>query len=65
MALRLQVDGLLNAAGRVVKDGKGTTSVLALSNDSSADAKLIGAPKPGRVPPRLGASGVCDDDPRH
>ena len=41
MALRLQVDGLLNAAGRVVKDGEGIPSGLALPNDSSADAKSI------------------------
>jgi hypothetical protein len=47
MALRLQVDGLLNVAGQVVKDGEGTTSALALSKDSSADAKPIGAPQPG------------------
>ena len=47
MALRLQVDGLLNAAGQVVKGGEGIPSVLALSNDSSADAKPIGVPKPG------------------
>jgi hypothetical protein len=47
MALRLQVDGLLNAAEQGVKDGEGTPSALALSNDSSADAKPIGALKPG------------------
>jgi hypothetical protein len=44
MALRLQVDGLMNAAGQVVTDGGGTPSVLALSNDSSADTKSIRAP---------------------
>jgi hypothetical protein len=47
MALRLQVDGLPNAAGQVVKDGEGTPSVLALSNDSSSDARPIGATKHG------------------
>jgi hypothetical protein len=47
MALRLQVDGPRNAAEQVVGDGEGTASVLALSNRSSADAKPIGAPKPG------------------
>jgi hypothetical protein len=47
MALRLQVDGLLNAAGQVVKDGEGIPSVLALSNDTSADAKSIRAPGSG------------------
>jgi hypothetical protein len=50
MALRLQVDGLLNAAEQVVKDGEGTPSALALSNDSSTDAKPIGAPKHGPGP---------------
>ncbi len=51
MALRLQVDGLLNAAEQVVSDGEGTPSALALSNDSTADAKPIGAQawsRPGR-----------------
>lgn len=47
MALRLQVDGLLNAAEQMVEDGEGTLSALALCNDASADAKPIGAPKPG------------------
>ena len=47
MALRLQVDGPRNAAGQVVGDGEGTPGVLALSNDSSADAKPVGAPSPG------------------
>jgi hypothetical protein len=47
MALRLQVDGLLNAAGQVVRDGEGTTSALALSNVLGTDAKPIGAPKHG------------------
>ena len=47
MALRLQSDGPRNVAGQVVKGGEGTPSVLAVSNDSSADAKPIGAPKPG------------------
>jgi len=47
MAFRLQVDGPRNAAEQVVGDGEGTPSVLALSNDSSADAKPIGVPKPG------------------
>ena len=46
MALRLQVDGLLNAAEQVVKDGEGTSSVLALS-------KPIGAPKPGPGPAEI------------
>jgi hypothetical protein len=48
MALRLHVDGLLNAAGQVVEDREGTPSGLALPNDSSADATPIGTPKPGR-----------------
>jgi hypothetical protein len=43
MALRLRVDVLLNAADQAVKDGEGTPSVVALSNDSSADAEPIGA----------------------
>jgi hypothetical protein len=47
MALRRQVDGLLSAAGCVVRDGEGTPSVLAVCNDSSTDARLIGAPKRG------------------
>jgi hypothetical protein len=34
MALRLQVDGPLNATEQLVKDGQGATSVLALSSDS-------------------------------
>jgi hypothetical protein len=46
MALRLQVDGLRNAAKQVVNDSAGTPSVLALSNDSSAEAIPIRAPKP-------------------
>ena len=50
MALRLQVDGLLNAAGQVVKGGAGTPSALALSNDSSADAKPIGGARGRRRP---------------
>jgi hypothetical protein len=50
MALRLQVDGLLNAAEQVDKDGEGTPSALPLLNDSSADAKPIGALKPGPGP---------------
>jgi hypothetical protein len=53
MALRLQVDGLLNAAEQVVKDGEGTPSALALSNDSSTDAKPIGAPKNGPGPAEI------------
>jgi hypothetical protein len=53
MALRLQVDGLLNAAEQVVKDGEGTPSALALSNDASTDAKPIGAPKPGPGPAEI------------
>ena len=65
MARRLQVGGPRNAAGHVVKDGEGTPTVLALSNDSlsndslsndslsndsSTDAKPIGAPKHGPGP---------------
>jgi hypothetical protein len=46
MALRLQVDGLRNAADHVVKDGEGTTSALGSSEVPSADAELIGAPMP-------------------
>jgi hypothetical protein len=59
MALRLQVDGLLNAAGQVVKDGEGTPSVLALPNDSSAGAKPFRAPGPGpRSRPDSAPAGV-------
>lgn len=57
MALPLRVDGLMNAARQVVKDGEGTPSVLASSNDSSADAKPIGAPTPGPGPVRDSAPG--------
>ena len=48
MASRLQVDGLLNAAEQVVKDGEGTPSAPALSNDSSADTKPVSAQGPAR-----------------
>jgi hypothetical protein len=47
MALRLQVDGLRNAADHVVKDGEGTTSAPGLSNVPRAAAGPFGAPKPG------------------
>jgi hypothetical protein len=53
MVIRLQSDGPRNAAEQVVKDGEGTPSVLALSNDSSTDAKPIGAPKPGPGPAEI------------
>jgi hypothetical protein len=65
MALRLQADGLLNAAEQVVKDGEGTPSELALFNDSSADAKPLGAPKPGPGPAETRRQRVSDDVPRH
>ena len=63
--LPLRVDGLLNAAGQVVKDGEGTPSVLAFSTDPLAVAKPIGAPTPGSVLFEIRHQGVCDDDPRH
>jgi hypothetical protein len=47
MALRLQVDGLRNAADHVVKGGEGTTSAPDLSNVPTADVGPIGAPRPG------------------
>jgi hypothetical protein len=65
MALRLQSDGPRNAAGQLVKDGEGPPSVLALTNESSADAKPIGAPGPGPGPAEIQRQRVCDDDPRH
>jgi hypothetical protein len=57
MALRLHVDGPLNAAGQLVKDHEGTPSGLALSNGSSPDANPIGAPTAGPRSRRDSASG--------